>query len=494
MLCALLLLPPMSGRAEDLPDFLSAVAQGVSEGLAEGAQAAAAQELTLSLAAQDTRIEEGRTLLLTITAGNPYPAATDVTLTLDLPQRLSCAQPLTWNAQLKPAQTDPQSGELVSSVATFTREVTLSEGGESEQADISVEMNMGTRFYRAKTTLDLCVPDISAAAIVDGAQGQIVQPGASFVYQIEIRNDGTAPKDVPVALLLPAGVTPGEPLCAGFALSERSIAGSVRVEAAGESTIRLPMQVDSDALDNDEDACRLLCGVLTVDEARIALPMLKAAGPLISAGLVPEKTQLQEGEAMDMIVTVANAGLAAADVEITCLLPEGLVLMHDLTKAPETMPKETPEQHVSAMPDADSGEPPAQDGAAQAVMNSEPAEPVVYEEDGRIFLSVHMDAARETDSGIAAAALEIPLRVRAAAAVDSVDDRMLGAALAWNADGGDTHLEEAVALEIRRSGMLGLSDAEWNGILLASLLMIVTICCLYSAVKSDKREEDYCFD
>ena len=204
--------------------------------------------------------------------------------------------------------------------------------------------------------------------------------------------------------------------------------------------------------------------------------------------------QHQEGEAMDMIVTVANAGLAAADVEITCLLPEGLVLMHDLTKAPETMPKETPEQHVSAMPDADSGEPPAQDGAAQAVMNSEPAEPVVYEEDGRIFLSVHMDAARETDSGIAAAALEIPLRVRAAAAVDSVDDRMLGAALAWNADGGDTHLEEAVALEIRRSGMLGLSDAEWNGILLASLLMIVTICCLYSAVKSDKREEDYCFD
>ena len=494
LLCALLMLCPLSGSAEDLPDFLSAVAQGYSEGLQEGVQSAAAQELTLSLTAQDARIEEGRTLLLTITAGNPYPDEKAVTLTLDLPDRLSCAQPLTWNAQLKPAAIDPQSGEAVPSVATFTREVTLTPGGESEQTDIRVEMSMGTRFYRAQTALELCVPNVSAAASVSGAQGQIVQPGGSFVYQLSLLNDGSAPKDVPVELLLPAGVMPAEPLDAGFALRERTIVGTVRVEANGESAIALPMQVDPDALVGDEDACRLLCGVLTVDGKRIALPMLKAAGPLISARLIPEDRKLQEGETMDMVVTIANAGLAAADVELTCRLPDGLTLVQALTQAPAKTQQEKREQDAPVVPAADSGEPPAQAGAAQAVMSSDPVNPVIKEEDGLIFLSVHMDAARETDSGIAAATLEIPLRVRADMPLDADNDHMLGASLAWKAGGGDTQLEQAVALEIQRSGMFGLSDSEWNGILLASLLMIVTICCLYSAVKSDKREEDYCFE
>jgi len=493
MLCALLLLPPLSAGAEDLPDFLSAVAQGMSEGLQEGVQAAAAQDLTLSLTAQDARIEEGRTLLLTITAGNPYPAATDVTLTLDLPQRLSCAQPLTWTAQLKPAAPDPKTGELLPSSAAFTREVTLLPGGESEQAELLVEMGMGARFYRAKTTLDLCVPDISAAASIIGADTQIVQPGGSFVYQVELLNEGSAPKDAPVELLLPAGVTPVTPLAAGFALRERTLCGTVRVEAAGENTVRLPMTVDPDALESDEDACRLLCGVLSVDGQRIALPMLKAAGPLISARLIPQKSQLKQGEVMDMTVTIANAGLAAADVDITCLLPEGLTVLKDLTKIPEDKPKEEQKQGVSAAPNVDAGDPPA-GGAAQAVMNDEPLTPVIREENGLITLSLHMDAARETDSGTAAATLEIPLRVRADVPVESVDDRMLGASLAWRTNDGGTQLAEAVALEIRRSGMMGLSDSEWNGILLAALLMLVTICCLYSAVKTDKREEDYCFD
>ena len=31
-------------------------------------------------------------------------------------------------------------------------------------------------------------------------------------------------------------------------------------------------------------------------------------------------------------------------------------------------------------------------------------------------------------------------------------------------------------------------------LLLAALLMLITICCLYSAVKSDKGEDDYCFE
>jgi len=78
--------------------------------------------------------------------------------------------------------------------------------------------------------------------------------------------------------------------------------------------------------------------------------------------------------------------------------------------------------------------------------------------------------------------------------IESVKEQLLGASLAWKTNGGETTLGEAVALQISSGGMMGLSHSEWNGILLAALLMLITICCLYSAVKSDKSEDDYCFE
>lgn len=487
ILGALLLLIPMGGMAEETPDLLSAVAQGLSEGLSEGLLGETkenAQELTLSLSAADARIEEGHTLLLTVTAGNPYPETRDVTLTLDLPGRLSCAQPLTWTAHLAAATLDPQSGEWMPSTATFTREVTLTPGGDSEETELSVEMAMGTRFYRAKTELALCVPHISAKTEIGDAQGQLVQPGDDFAYEIHITNDGTAPKDVPMELILPAGVTPVQPLPTGFALRGRTLSGAVRAEAMSESSVRLPMQVDEDALEEDEDASRLLCGVLTVDGARVAVPMLRAVGPLIHARLVPQKQQLELGETMDLTVTVANLGLAPADVRIACLLPQGLSIVRDEeeTEAKATLPP-------AAMEETNDAQPPQ----TEAVMAQAPEQMVIRQTDHQIDVSLHMDAATQAEGGNAAATKEITLRVRADAPVENVQDRLLGASLAWRTDDGETQLGEAVAFEISRGGMMGLSDSEWNGILLAALLMLVTVCCLYSALKSDKDEE-YCFD
>ena len=63
-LCALLLLTPLSAAAESLPEVLGAVSQGLSEGLEIGAKSLAAPDtdLTLTLEADDTRLEEGGTL------------------------------------------------------------------------------------------------------------------------------------------------------------------------------------------------------------------------------------------------------------------------------------------------------------------------------------------------------------------------------------------------------------------------------------------------
>ena len=85
---ALLMLYPLAGTAEGLPDFLGAVQAGLSEGLEQGAAQAAElmdRDLTLTIQAESGRIEENETLVFTVTAVNPRPAETPVSFVLCLP-------------------------------------------------------------------------------------------------------------------------------------------------------------------------------------------------------------------------------------------------------------------------------------------------------------------------------------------------------------------------------------------------------------------------
>ena len=294
MLLALaLLMLPAACLAEDLPDFLSAVYTSVGEGLEQGAMQAMAamdQELTLEMTPSSERIEEGQSICLTIKAGNPRPKAESVKITLDLPKRLTAAPDTVWEAELPAAQIDPETGLLTPSETVFMREIALAQGGDSETAQMTAEMSMGTRFYRAKTELALCVPDVSAkAAVLDVKDGR-VQPGDAFAYQVEIVNAGTAAKDVDVKLLLPAGVTAAEPLPAGFTQTGNTLHGHVRAEAAGEkpgsALLTFPVRVNENALANEADALRLLAGALHVDGKRVALPRVEVCGAKISAALM----------------------------------------------------------------------------------------------------------------------------------------------------------------------------------------------------------------
>lgn len=92
VLAAVCLLLPAAGMAQGLPDFFQAVQTGLSEGLAVGAaQTAAAmdKDLTLEISAQESRVEEGQTVVVTVTAQNPRPVDAEVSLTLALPERLT---------------------------------------------------------------------------------------------------------------------------------------------------------------------------------------------------------------------------------------------------------------------------------------------------------------------------------------------------------------------------------------------------------------------
>lgn len=483
LLALMLLMLPAASLAEDLPDFLSAVYTSMGEGLEQGAMQAMAamdQELTLEMTLSSERIEEGQAVRLTVKAGNPRPQAAGVNITLDLPDRLAAAPDTAWEAELPAAEIDPETGLLTPSETVFTREIALTPGGDSETVQITAEMSMGTRFYRAKTELQLCVPDVSAKASVTGVTDQRVQPGDAFAYQVELVNAGSAPKNVDVKLLLPQGATAEEPLPSGFAQTGNTLHGHVRVEAAGEvpscAVLSFPVRVSKNALEKENDALRLLAGALHVDNERVALPRVEACSAKISAALMCSKEELEAGEEATLSVVVVNSGLAEADVKVSCVLPQGLTLKND----------EEEKVGSAVLPPQDRTGP---DAAIPAVIAQEVTKTL---ENRTLVFDLHMDAAKETDGGVISNTKVLEIPVMAHVTQENMSEMLLGATLAWSVDDAPAQLGEAVALRVHRNEFLGISAGEWSGLFWASVLMLAAIACLYAAARRDSKAEDFC--
>lgn len=494
LLLGLCLLLPQVGAAEGLAQLAVGVGEGMSMGLREGVRLASAvksEDLTLELTTSGARLEEGQKLTVTVTAGNPREEAVPVVIDMKLPERLAASMETTWQALL-PAGTARADGSIEPSVTTFTREIAIVSGTLSEQMEIEAEMSMGTRFYRARTVLNICMSDVSVRASVEDAPNARVEPGDMFSYLIEVSNAGAAAKDVPLEMMLPADVRLVGELPGGFVLEGGMIVGQVRAEAAQTAekasmvSIKLPVQVNEHALEGDEDASALLTGELHAQGERLAMPRVQVCAPCVSARLVPEADKLEAGEEMDLRILVVNAGLADAEVELSCVLPEGLTLLKgDM----ETVSEATPDEAMAM--DGDDGAKPA-----AAVAIAEPEQMAVFEqgENNTLIFHLHMDAAKEDASGVTASTKTLLLRVRAEELQEKMDERMLGTALCWSTDDGRAQLGEAVALKVYEHSLLGVSKEEWSGVFWAGILLVVTVIALYSAVHSREGEEDYCME
>lgn len=485
-LLLLMMTAPAAGGAQEETELFDAVTQSLTQGLTQGtvmAYAAMSEELTLELAAQESRIEPGKALRLTVTAGNPRPQETSVVFSLQLPERLKAAQETVWEAVLPAAQMNDETGRLEPSVTTFTRELALMPGGKSEQADIGIEMSMGTRFYRAGMPVALCVPDVRVSAETTGTQDGRLEPGDAFAYAVKAVNAGAAPDDVKMELTLPEHTEPDGPMPFGFSAEGGVIRGTIRAEAAKENgekpfeaLVRIPLRVSRDALEDDEDASMLLSGTLQANGKRVALPRVQVCGARISARLLSDTDSLEAGEMAALRLIVVNSGLAEADVRLQCALPKGLKLSGD--------------RKQSATP-AEAGAPiDPGDGDAAAV--NAPAVFDMAEQDGTLVFDLHMDAASETADGVKAATCVIELPVIARQPQEDMKEQLVGAALAWTVDDGPTQLGEAVTMRVQRASWLGISPGDWNGIFWASVLLLVTIGLLCTAVRSDGKDEDFC--
>lgn len=492
LLALMLALAPAAGSAQDLPELFEDVYESIGEGLAQGARLAEdslGDELTLALTADSARVEEGKSVLLQVTAGNPMARAVNVGITLTLPERLAASAETQWQAVLPPAQLDGETGELTPSVTTFTREVTLLPGGGSEQVNIESELEMGTRFYRARTPLSLCVPDVSVTAGLDGGENRRMQPGDAFAYRIEVANAGDAPKDTTIEMVLPQDVTLTEALPEGFAQTGSVIRGQVHAQAAdaeGPSrvTLTLPAVIAQNALEGDADAHKLIAGTLRADGERVPLERIEVCGAKISARLMADTERLEAGEETLLSVVLVNSGLAAADVRLSCALPAGLSLADRGERKAEATAAE-----MRATPMDDGGDLP---GTGAAVPGEPKAAPILASRDGTLVFDVHMDAAREAESGVVAHTQVIEIPVVADAPQDQLGEQMIGASLAWSVDGEPMQLGEAVAMRVVRPEFLGMSRADWNGMFWAGVLLLVTVVCLYVAVRKENKDEDFC--
>lgn len=470
---------PAAGSAQELPDLFTAVYEGVGEGLAQAAETIGMQEeLTLALNAEGGRVEEGKTMRVIVAAGNPLDREAAVSFKLIAPDRLSSAPDAAWEAVLPPAETDPETGEMKPSVTTFARELTLLPGGESEAAAISVEMNMGTRFYRAQQNIQLCVPDVTVEAALEGAQDGRVLAGDIVVYQICVKNSGDAPQDMELVLTLPEDVAL-EQTPAGFALSGRALRGNVLAEAAAqgqpfEQMIRVPVRVADTALDGDADAIRLMSGVLRANGKNVAVPRVLVCGPKISAKLSADKLSLEAGEETTLRVALANSGLAAADVKVSCTLPEGLAL----TKESRTRAERKDEE---ATPDE-----------AKLPAGGGKATPAMAAGAPQLAFDVHMEAAQQTADGVTAYTTVIDIPVTALAPQEKISEQLLGAALSWQVEDEPPQLAQAIAMKVRRPSFLGIEKDDWSGVFWASVLLMITVAGLCAAVKGERNKEDFC--
>lgn len=482
-LLALSLSLPAAAEETGLPGFAAAIAEGAKQGFALGAQTATAGmdgEFSIALSTDMPRIEEEQTVRLCVALSNPRAQETPVQVTLTLPEALVSSEEMTLEVLLPAAQTDEETGALMPSETVISRMLTLKPGSRSEEAQITAELSVGTRFYRASAPLAICVPDIAVHAAAEGMdENGRVQPGDPFSYTVTIENAGAAGKQLPITLSLPRGAKCMQ-LPEGFAEKNGVVSGSMAVGEAqdGENwqeTLTFGMQANEDAL-GAEQTRLMLTGTLTADARPVALPRLEVCCANVNASLSSDKDSLAVGEEMELSLIVTNTGLVPADVLLTCRLPQGLTLLSS-----RDADEEDDEEAPVTVEDDGGNAAGAQAASTDLGETLEQAERIVR-------VKLRMDAAGETEDGLAAATRRVTLRVRADVPMEDVKERLLGASMTYAADDGEAQLGDALAVRVVRDTIFGLNKEQASNIFWATVLLGVTLSCLFAVFKNDDEE------
>lgn len=496
LLCLTLLLQPARAGAAQVRNIFSDVTATLSERMDEWLMTAAqmdVRDLDITLTCDKETLCQDESATLRVTLINPRMRSCAVTFGLTLShqerfdvERLDMAQEgeaaLAQEEVLLPAAQMAVDGSVTPGTLERVYRITMRPVGATDEGVVDVTaaatMREGSRWYQQARDITLCAPRLSA---VLRASSETLAPQEHFYYEVSIVNSGGAAGEAPVTLTLPEGISYSEkaewpPAVDGASAGEaqeipaaavsdaqgpisvqgRTVSATVNVPAArfdeqgellqaGQSVLRVPVQVDANALYQTPSAVKtLLCGA-TMAETRLQAKRITVRGPIITCTLTPSVEDVQMGGVLSYTCELKNSGYTPADVRVTFHVPEGMRFARFVTR-----------------------------GQQNKVAGD------------TLSWVVHLDAAEFDLSGKAIPEkTQITYQVRTTELEEGVRALLVPATAIYQVGEGEVMASQTALTTVHRPAYMGLTGEEWFLLFWAGVVLILTAVVLFVLIRRD---------
>lgn len=486
LLLALLLLVPLPARALDVRNIFSDMSDTLYAHMNEWMSIAAVQEakdLDMTLTIDRTSLLAGESAQAQVELINPRLHACAVTLQMTVSQAkyVEITGDKTQETLSLPAARVEADGSVtpgrVERTYTLTMQELYSEGWL--EAVAAASMQEGSRWYQQTQNLTLSAPQISA---VLRATSQTAAPQERFFYELALVNSGGAPGMAQLDVTLPQGVsyapqaqteiaTPDEtePATQAMAAQEdapkpdiqgNTLRYALSIPAAqyddrGELiepayyTLRVPVIVDAQALEDTPTAVRVLSCGATLDGKKLQEERVTVRGPIIECTLTPALRDMESGAMLHYTCEVKNSGYTPADVRVTFQMPEGLRFTRFVTR-----------------------------GLQNKVAGD------------TLSWVVHLDAAEFNLAGEAEPAkASFTWQAEAQDLEEGVNALLVPATAVYQiGETGKAVATDVALTTIHRPTVIGLSSADWFLVGWASVVLILTVAVLLVLIRRDEEK------
>lgn len=481
-----LLLMPIRTQALEARNLFADVTDTLSMRMNEWMAAALEQnvkDLKIALTSDQTRLCAGETAQMQVEILNPrmHAGTVEFQFTLSHESALSVAGGPQAETLFLPAARLTETGEIVPGRVQRTYTVTMNPEAQLDEGLLEItaaaSLQEGSRWYQSTQNLTLCMPQISA---VLRATNTAPAPQERFFYEVVLTNSGAAQTLTDVSVSLPEGVhfTPDEPEKASADEAAQAMAGvlpetaqvcqgnvvfaQVRVAAAtydeqgnltapAQTVLRVPVTVDAQALENMPSAQRVLSCGAEVNGEKLQAERITVCGPVIACTLTPSLRDVEMGGTLYYTCLVENSGYAAADVQVTVQIPEGMKFTRFSTRG--------------------QGNRIAGDTLSWVVHLDKPLLNIAGEPEPTSEVITYQVQAQELEEGVRA------LIVPATAAYQVGSD-------------GKTTLTKTALTTVHRPTVLGLSAEEWGLLCWAGLVLLLTALVLFLLIRRDGEKGD----
>lgn len=478
----LMLVIPLHVQAAEARNIFSDMSDTLSAHMNEWLSAAAvnnAKDLDVTLEVDQTTLQSGEQAQAQVEMINPRLYACTVTLqmTASHAECVEIAGNVTQETLVLPAAHVETDGSITPSRTVRAYSITMrdEEAQGRVQTTVAASMQEGSRWYQQTRPLTLCAPQISA---VLRATSSTPAPQEAFSYEVALVNSGGAAGEAIVEVRLPDGVTytpqaektvttdEAQPAAQTMAALEQAPVPEVRgntlrytvtvpaaqydeqgeLDSPAQYTLRVPVRVDAQALEDTPSATRVLSCGATLDGVRLQDERVTVRGPIIDCTLTPSLRDMEMGATLHYTCEISNSGYTPADIRVTFQVPEGMKFTRFVTR-----------------------------GLQNKVAGD------------TLSWVVHLDAAEFDLAGDAMPAkATLTWQVEAETLEEGVRTLLVPATAVYQiGEAGKAAATDVALTTIHRPTVMGLSGEDWFYIGWAGVILILTVVVLVTLVRRD---------